>query len=197
VILVALSASVLSGFAIRSLWARRRFVVGAVLGLVAVGESLAAPLPLAELPPAGVYAHVVSDPSAAAVLAVPFGVRDGFGERGRVEPDAIFQQTRHRHPMVGGFLARLPPSVGAWYENHEPFATLLRSSAGNDEPTSLSCETIRAGLQSANVGWVVVYADASGPLWRLVAAFPVEPVDADDFRTLYRVTRCPMTLATR
>src|SRR5205085_1645955 len=189
-ILVAMSASVLSAFVIRRLWTRGRVVACGVIGALAMGESLAAPLPLALLPPPGVYAHVASDSSSAAVLPVPFGVRDGFGERGHVEPDAIYQQTIHHHPVAGGFLARLPPPVAAWYETHEPFATLLRLSGGLDDGRSVSCERSLAGLQSTNVGYVVVYADVSQSLRGFIATLPVEQVDADAGRVLYRVARC-------
>ena len=165
-------------------------MAGGLVAVLIVGESLAAPLALTALPSVGVYARVASDPTPAAVLTVPFGVRDGFGELGRVEPDAILQQTRHRHPIAGGFVARLPPSIPAWYEANEPFATLLRLSAGRGEPSLPSCEKSRSGLESANVGWVVVYADASEPLRQWLTTLPIETVETDGQRTLYRVTRC-------
>jgi len=189
-LVVAMAAAVLSTFACRSLWARSTFMAGGLVAVLIVGESLAAPLALTALPSVGVYARVASDPTPAAVLTVPFGVRDGFGELGRVEPDAILQQTRHRHPIAGGFVARLPPSIPAWYEANEPFATLLRLSAGRGEPSLPSCEKSRSGLESANVGWVVVYADASEPLRQWLTTLPIETVETDGQRTLYRVTRC-------
>jgi len=188
-IVAAVAAAVLSAFAFRSLWVRSRVAVGG-LAVLLVGESLAAPLPLSPLPSPGVYGRVAADPTGAAVLPVPFGVRDGFRELGRVEPDAILQQMVHQHPIVGGFVARLQPSIPAWYQSHEPFATLLRLSAGDAAASALSCETSREGLQTANVGWVVVYNDASGWLRQSLAALPLERIDADGQRALYRVTGC-------
>lgn len=189
-LVVAVAAAVLSAFAFRSWWARSKFIAGGLVGALIVAESLAAPLALTALPSAGVYARVASDLTRAAVLTVPFGVRDGFGELGRVEPDAILQQMRHRHPIAGGFVARLPPSIPAWYEANEPFATLLLLSAGRGTPTPVSCEKSRSGLESANVAWVVAYADASEPLRQWLATLPLEMADTDGQRALYRVTRC-------
>jgi hypothetical protein len=189
-IMVALCLSVLSARAIRDMRVYRRAVLCVVLFLAVVAESLAAPLPLTPLQPLGVYERVAADASDAAVLPVPFGIRDGFGERGRVETDAVFQQTRHRHPIAGGFIARLSPAIAAWYQSREPYATLLRASAGDNVVPAISCEVARAGLESAGIGFVVLYVDASEPLRRLVAALPLERVDDDGQRVLFRVANC-------
>ena len=188
--MVAMCAAVMTAIALRRFERRRRRVTyGLVLSAVAV-ESLAAPLPLTALPPPGVYARVAADTSNAAVLPVPFGIRDGFGEYGLVETDALFEQTRHRHPIAGGFVARLPPDTIDWYASREPFASLLRLSTPATGAASVSCEVSHRGLDQAHVGFVVVYADASDALRRFVATLPVVRVEDDGQRVLYRVGRC-------
>jgi hypothetical protein len=191
-VMVALAASVLAAFALVDLRTRRRTTLAVGLVALAAVESMAAPLPLTALPPPGVYGQVASDPSDGAVLPVPFGVRDGFGEHGRVEPDAIYQQTLHRHALAGGFLARLPPQIDAWYMANEPYATLLRLSETREAPSGVDCETAQRGLGAARVAYVVIYAaDASEGLREFVESrLPVERVGDDGSRLLFRVTHC-------
>ena len=86
---------------------------------------------------------------------------------------------------------RLPPDVRTWYEAHEPFATLLRLSAGESAQPSVSCEAAREGLDAAHVGFVVLYADASEALRRFVTMLPVQPLADDGQRVLLRVRSCP------
>ena len=99
------------------------------LGALVIAESAAAPLPLAGLGPPGIYAEIASRPQEGSVLTVPFGVRDGFGQKGLLEHDALYGQTIHGRALVGGFLARVSPRVWAWYESHELYRTLLTASA--------------------------------------------------------------------
>ena len=118
----------------------------------AIGESIGAPLPLAAIPPAGVYADVAASRESGAVLTVPFGVRDGFGEKGLLEHDSLHGQTIHRRALVGGFLARLPRRVWSWYEETEPYRTLLTLSTPGATPVPLpSCESVQSGLRAASV----------------------------------------------
>jgi hypothetical protein len=157
-------------------------------------ESLAAPLPLATVPSPGVYADIASNGRPGAVLTVPFGVRDGFGMKGRLEHDSLLGQTVHGHSLVGGFLARLPPRVWSWYEHTEPYRTLLALSAGGAAPPLPSCEEVIAGLRSASVDFVVLYpTEASAPLNDFVAGLPLRRVSQDERRVLLEVnaTRSP------
>jgi hypothetical protein len=158
----------------------------------AVIERLATPLPTTSLPDAGVYAEIADDGGSDAVLVVPLGIRDGFGERGLFETDALYGQMIHRHRLVGGFIARLPPRIAAWYTANEPFSSLLTLS----ERTTLSrwpdCDAISRGLNDASVSWVVLYdADAAPDLSAFVhTRMPLTRVAADHTRTLFRVSGC-------
>jgi len=170
---------------------RPRAIPALVLSLcvaVAFIESLAAPLPLAAVPSPGVYADIAGDRRPGAVLTVPFGVRDGFGEAGRLEHDSLLGQTVHGHPLVGGFLARLPPRVWSWYEQTEPYRTLLILSAGDAAATLPSCEAAMAGLRSASVDFVVLYpADVSAALRGFVGRLPLRRISQDERRVLLEV----------
>jgi hypothetical protein len=163
------------------------WLVSLIAGLACV-ESLGAPLALVAMPGAGVYADIAADRRGGAVLPIPFGVRDGFGERGLLDAEVLLGQTIHTHPLVGGFLARLPPRVWSWYEQNEPYRTLLMLSAG-DPPTAFpSCEQVISGLRAGNVDFVVLYPQRATPaVSEFVRELPLRRVSQDDHRVLFTV----------
>ena len=162
----------------------------ALLVALAMVESLAAPLPLAPIGAPGVYADIAASNNPGSVLTIPFGVRDGFGEKGLLEHDALYGQTLHRRPLVGGFLARLPPRVWSWYEQTEPYRSLLALSSSATATAPLpTCESVVNGLRAASVAYVVFYPnDASAGVKDLVATrLPLQRVAEDDRRVLFLV----------
>jgi hypothetical protein len=192
-LVVAICLTVVAAVALRHLAAKRRWAMAAGVIALAVIESIAAPLPLVALPRTDVYADIAADSSRTAVLSIPFGVRDGFGERGRLEHEALYAQTVHRHPIAGGFIARLPARIPAWYEASEPFSTLLRLSVG--QPVAMpSCEQSLAGLRAANVGYAVLYLDDASAALRdfVTRVLPLREVRVDGRRMLFAVSgTCP------
>ncbi len=160
------------------------------LGALAIAESAAAPLPLVALGPPGVYADIARRPQEGSVLTIPFGVRDGFGEKGRLEHDALYGQTIHQRALIGGFLARLSPRVWTWYETREPYRTLLHASApGASVPPSPGCDAVMAGLRDANVRFVVLYPGDVGVALRTMVEtqLPLVRIGDDGRRVLFAV----------
>jgi hypothetical protein len=160
------------------------------LGALAVAESAAAPLPLVALGAPGVYTDIARRPQEGSVLTIPFGVRDGFSEKGLVQHDALYGQTIHGRALVGGFLARLSPRVWTWYDTHEPYRTLLIASVpGASPPPPPRCDAVMAGLRAANVRFVVLYPhEASAGLRTMVAAqLPLVRIGDDGRRVLFEV----------
>jgi hypothetical protein len=190
-LVVAMCLTVLSAMALQRLRVTGKSMLAAAIVGIALLESVAAPLPLVALPSAGVYAALAVDASRSTVLTVPFGIRDGFGQTGLLEHDGLYGQTVHGHPMTGGFIARMPASIRAWYTSHQPFAALLAMSEGRTSPAP-SCEQAALGLRAANVKYVVVYAaDASPALREFVASvLPLRERDRDEQRVLYDVEPC-------
>jgi hypothetical protein len=176
----------------RSIWSRSRALATA-LACAAVVERLATPLPITALPDLGVYEEIAADHGSGAVLTVPFGIRDGFGERGVFETDALYGQMTHHHRLVGGFIARLPPRIPAWYTGNEPFSSLLTLSERRTVSQWPDCDAVSRGLNKAAVSWVVLYdGDAAADLSEFVRTrMPLTRVAADHTRTLYRVSACP------
>jgi len=171
---------------------RSRAWATALVG-AAVIERLATPLAITPLPDLGVYQEIAADRGSDAVLTLPFGIRDGFGERGSFENDALYGQMIHHHRLVGGFVARLPPRIEAWYTRNEPFSSLLLLSERKTVTQWPDCTSISRGLNDASVSWIVLYeADAAADLSGFVRTrMPLTQVAADHTRTLFRVSACP------
>jgi hypothetical protein len=168
--------------------ARRTAGVSGLLLILAIGESIAAPLPTIALPPTDSYAAIANDRTNLAVLSIPFGMRDGFGEYGRLEHEALYAQTVHRHPIAGGFIARLAPRTLDWYRHTEPFATLMATPV-DGTPSLPPCAVNADGFRAASIGFVVIYRRdvPPGAADRLVASLPVARVADDGERLVLKV----------
>jgi hypothetical protein len=113
-IVAALGLSLLCAMAVQEIW-RRKAVPGRAwvlaIVLVLVVELLPAPRPLHSAAVPAVYDKVAVSPwkhdDSSHLLELPTGVRDGTSSLGNFSPAAPFYQTRHRRPMIGGYLSRV------------------------------------------------------------------------------------------
>jgi hypothetical protein len=163
------------------------------LALLIVFEYAAFPFPLYELEQPAIYARLATLPDSGAVLEIPFGLRDGFGERGRLDERVLYYQTLHGKPLLGGSLSRLPEATTEGYALMPVIGSLLRLSEGGE----LSSADIRRDRAAAPaimarmaIGYVVVdYASASDALVAYIAdVLPLAPLAEDGDRALYVVT---------
>ena len=101
-------------------------------------------------------------------------------------------QTIHERPILGGFVARIPASIGARYNAMPVIGSLLRLSSG----TPLSAERpdedrpqAAAILASLGVRYVVVNASSCSPdlLAYVRRDLPLRLVSESDGRALYAV----------
>ena len=134
-IVAVLGLSVLFAFAVQELW--RRGAVGtralvAALAIVMSLELLPSPRPLhsAAVPPIyDLIATTVRRPdNAGRLLELPTGLRDGTSSVGDFNPASPFFQTRHRRPVIGGYLSR----VSDWRKQHnalDPMMSALMSAS--------------------------------------------------------------------
>ena len=158
--------------------------------LVAIGivESIAAPLPVVRMPSLAVYEKLGGSLADRRVLVVPFGVRDGFKQRGALQHTDLFAQFHFPHRLVGGFLARIPRSTWTWYETTEPYRTLLDLSDGQPLSGLPTCADIAAGLRTAGVSHVIVERQSASPaLTEFVERFPLRLVADEGQRSLFAV----------
>jgi hypothetical protein len=102
----------------------------AVVALLAV-DYLNAPVPLTALDRPVVYQHLASIDDNGGVIEVPFGIGDGLSEgAGDQDRRVLYYATLHGHPLVGGFIGRMPPGVASAYEAMPVVGNLLRLSSG-------------------------------------------------------------------
>ena len=162
IVMVQLAAALLAALAVVRLQWRTRVV--ALLAALAVADGLAAPIPLYELPrPDAVDAALTNADRSAIVVELPTGMRDGFGETGRFDHRALAHQIAHGHPLAGGFVARLSPTVREQLDSSLALVALSQfsrsgdGSAGAELPDGIAYELISLGI-----AYVVVNQDVMG-----------------------------------
>ena len=111
----------------------RPIVQWALVALLAV-DYLHAPIPLTALDRPVVYEQLASIRDNGAVIEVPFGIGDGLSTgRGSQDRRLLYHATIHGHPVVGGYIGRMPPHVAQAYDAMPIVGNLLRLSNGEDE----------------------------------------------------------------
>jgi hypothetical protein len=187
VVFVYLGAAVLLAMAIASSRAFRPPWRLAALAMLMSIDFWAAPLPMHQLERPPIYAQLAAMPDGA-VLDIPLGIRDGFGEEGRIDTSSLYYQTIHRKPVVGGYIGRLPPAVRARYRT-PVFDALLKLSAGNTAhvPAVVGANAARA-LKEANVRYIVVDTRLATTAVRdFVMSMPLRLVASDEVRRVYEI----------
>ena len=152
-----------------------------LIGLVAF-EYWDAPIRLTPLDRPAVY-RTLAAAEPGAVCEVPFGIGDGLSTGvGSQERRVMFYATLHEHPLVGGYIGRMPADAAERYRRNPLTATLLRLSGGAAAPL--------AGLNadSSPCRYLVVdRASSSAALQSYVAQLPADRIAVDERRDLYRL----------
>jgi hypothetical protein len=125
IVVVYLACAMLAAFGVTRLLADGRRTLAAALVALLLIDYAAAPPPVVQLARPAVLDALLADPAGGAVLEVPTGLRDGFGETGTLDPNAMWQQTIHERPISGGFVARLPRDAGVRYLSDPALAPVL------------------------------------------------------------------------
>lgn len=166
-----------------------------VLVAILLAELVPAPFPMTTLDRPPIYDALAAQHGPGGVLELPLGARDGFGERGRLDHRVLWYQALHERPLVGGFVARLAPSVRKAYDANPLVSDLLALSSGGalpPAPPRSTGETAEA-LDALGVGFVVLNrATASAALIDFVERHvPLVKIADIDGRTLYAVAMRP------
>ena len=103
-----------------------RWIVPALL----VADYLNAPIPLSPLDRPVAYERLAEVHDDGAVCEVPFGIGDGLGGIGSGDRHPLYYATLHGHPLVGGFIGRLPTEYAEKYLQTPLVGNLLRISIG-------------------------------------------------------------------
>ena len=174
---------------------RWRRPVVAVSGLVALvlAEFFVSPFPLVPIECPGIYRVLKDRPESGALVELPLGVGDGFGDVTVTDRRMLVCQTVHERPLVGGALARLPANILSSYVADPLIATWLRlsgASAGVVPGESLTDATIiRQWMDADGVAFVMLNRRTASPELRAYVeqTLPLTQIAADDERTLYLV----------
>jgi hypothetical protein len=142
-----------------------------------------APIPLTMLDAPAVYQVLAAAPPGA-VCEVPFGVGDGLSSgTGSQDRRILFYATQHEHPLVGGYIGRMPARAAQRYESMPIAGALLRLSDGRDVGALPP-----GGAGASPCRYLVVRRDASSAaLLAYVATLPLARMASADGRDLYRV----------
>jgi hypothetical protein len=155
-VMVYLSLAMLAAMGLASRPSRSRWLGWTVIAL-GVFDYTSAPIHLwqVEVPP--IYAALRARPAQGALLELPMWIRDGFGNRGTIDPGSPLFQTVHEHPVVGGFVARIPPRVLTLYLEDGLFGPLLRASDPASRDTALPPQDLfRAALRARGIRYVLL-----------------------------------------
>ena len=102
----------------------------ALIGLLAL-DYLNAPVPLTALDQPLVYQRLAAIDDEAPVIDVPFGIGDGLSPGvGAQDRRILYYATIHGHPLVGGFIGRMPPDAAQAYLAMPIVGNVLRLSSG-------------------------------------------------------------------
>jgi hypothetical protein len=137
------------------------------------------------------YATLKNRGPAGAVCELPLGVRDGFGETGKFDSGVLLHQTLHERPIVGGFLARLPPSVARDYAAMPVVGSFLRLSSGgtlSKEPV-VTPRAAASSLASAGIAFVVLDMRTASPdlIQYVQSGIALRLIGEQDGRMFYEV----------
>lgn len=138
-----------------------------------------------------VYGVLKAAAGTGAVCELPLGLRDGFGEVGTFDPAVLFNQTVHERPIVGGFVARLPPGIAEAYRKLPVVGTLLRLSEGEAIAFEERVDpgTSARQLAAQGIRFLVLNRDLASPeLSTFVdTSIALRVIARDDHRTVYEV----------
>jgi hypothetical protein len=193
IVVVYLACAMLAALGSRRLLEehRRRSLFAALVALVVLDYAPARMPVMFPARPATIE-QLAAGGLSGAVLEVPFGLRDGFGETGSLDPQSMWFQTIHQRPIAGGFVARLPRDTPDRYRQLPVLGSLLRLSSGETlSDAEVEGDRLAAGQVAAQgFGYVLVSrARATAALEDYVdRVLPSNPIAEDADYTLYEVT---------
>jgi hypothetical protein len=128
-----------------------------------------------------------------AVCELPLGLRDGFGETGSLDEAVLLHQTIHERPLVGGFVARLPPAMARRYTSMPVIGSLLQLSSGAkilETDVSRSPRDAAAMLASAGIAFIILDTRRASPdlVEYVQSKIELRRFAEEDGRIFYEVT---------
>lgn len=178
-LVVLLGLAMLSGYAVywlSSVLARRLHLRGrtsalaptglaVALGALVIGEHLAVPLPLtaAHIPP--VYEQIGREPGEFAVLSLPLGFRNSFGQLGAEDTRTQYYQSAAGKALFSGQIQRNPPTLFEYFDSVPVLHSLLQLETYQEVSDEVIAEDKKAAPWLAyffDIRYVVVNAAVPG-----------------------------------
>jgi hypothetical protein len=161
-----------------------------LLGLLVI-DFAPLPFPLVALDHPRVYDVLRTQADRGAVLELPFGMRDGFGEDGAFDERILWYQTIHERPLIGGFVARISPHLRRAYEEDPLLSSLLRLSTGDaaGPPDALTADVARLSMRRLGISFVVLDRRTAPPsvVGLVEQRLPLTLLARDEDHALYGV----------
>ena len=193
-VVVSLSIAMLAAIGFERLLTRGRIARMAAWGLflILVIECIPAQPPLYVPAVPSPYFAMTDRSKKGAVCELPLGLRDGFGETGSIDEAVLLHQTIHERPIVGGFVARLPPSVVRAYATMPIVGSLLRLSDGAkvlETDATRSPREAAALLASAGIAFIILDTRRASPelIEYVQSKIDLKRVAQEDGRVFYEV----------
>jgi hypothetical protein len=138
----------------------QRAVVGGLMVLLVWDYGLFNPFPITTLPDYQAYHTIAQTPGEFAILELPIGVRTGFAMVGRGEYLQYYAPV-HQHPILSGYLSRLPNEVLDYFYS-DPLLGALTLSHGLSPQAEVDAQLGQL-IQDENIGYVVLHRDMLEP----------------------------------
>jgi hypothetical protein len=193
-VVVMLAASIL--FAAALAWLgrdrpRARRAILAVVALLLAIELCPVPRPLYAATVPNIYRYVAAAPETAAVLELPFGLRDGASSVGNFSALTQFFQTAHGKTVMGGYLSRVSRRRAAEVQRDPVLNALILLSEGKSLTPAQLHALEREGpelLAGGNVRFVVIDRRRASEVLRTTAlhALRLRAIAADGAFELYQ-----------
>lgn len=171
IVVAVLAMSMVAAYVTAALPARRRALWAGCATAFILIDCLPAPFPTIPLETPALY-HTLAASPAGAIVELPLGLRDGFGQIGAFDDSTLLYQMTHGHPLVGGFAARIPESTKQRYRDMPIVRSLLRLSepaGGEPDPRDAALTREEAGAQLRAIGVAFVVIDRTRVSAQLLA----------------------------
>lgn len=146
-------------------------------------DYLNAPTPLTALDRPVVYDRLASINDNGGVIEVPFGIGDGLSRGvGDQNRRILYYATIHGHPLVGGYIGRMPPGYVTAYEAMPVVGNLLRLSNGETA-------TEETAVQVLPFRYLVLDTRTASPelMQYVKSALDIDLIASGDGKELYAV----------
>jgi hypothetical protein len=156
---VSLCLAMLAGYVLVWLVGHLPRRAGRLLLVIVAGgvlfEAQPGPMGTAATNVSSFYAQIAGQAGDFSILEAPLGWRDGFETDGGIMGETLYAATVHQHPLINGYLGRVPPQVFGYFHNQTALRYLV-SEDGAKEPSTQDRSTVLQTLRTLKVRYVIL-----------------------------------------